>query len=301
MPPSDLTRAIVALLRRRTTLASCVLATCTSAFAAAPVAMSPEQYVAHAAAVTGWSPLDVQSLLQQAQLQPRILELMDKPAEKSMKWYEYRSRIVSTERAAAGIVFLDTYTAAFARAEVEYGVPRQIVAAIIGMESSYGTNRGKYRVLDSLGTLSFNYPRRAAFFQKELTAFLVLAKAGHVDPLTIQGSYAGAIGYPQFMPTNISKLATDFDDDGHIDLYNSPVDAIGSVAKYLRLNGWKAGQPVAAYLETSAGSNLQMEGRDGPEYMRVEHNFKVIKRYNQSDMYALAVFTLSQILNSGAN
>jgi membrane-bound lytic murein transglycosylase B len=261
--------------------------------AAAPVA-TPE-YVTKAAAATGWSEDEVTALLRQAEVQPRILELMDKPAEKAMPWYVYFSRVVSQERIAGGKVFMTTYADTLARAEATYGVPKEIITAIIGVESRYGANRGNFRVLDSLATLSFNYPRRATYFQTELTAFLKLARAGQVDPLTVKGSYAGAIGWGQFMPSNISKLATDFDGDGVIDLYDNPVDAIGSVAKYFSMNGWKTGHSVAAGT-TAEASNLKLDGAEGPEYFKVEHNFNVIKRYNHNNLYAMSVFVLSEQL-----
>jgi membrane-bound lytic murein transglycosylase B len=266
------------------------------AYAQAPDA--PEEYIARAAQATGWTQEEVYSILRQAELQPRILELMDKPAEKSMAWHEYQKRIVTDERVAAGKAFMRTYAEPLARAEATYGVPKQIIAGIIGLESRYGAIRGQYRVLDTLTTLSFHFPRRAAFFQKELTAFLVLAKSGTVDPLVLKGSYAGAIGWPQFMPSNVSKLATDFDGDGAIDLYNNPVDAIGSVAKYFNENGWKTGAPVVRPVSSAKYSNLELEGENGPLLFDAEHNFKVIKRYNRSNLYAMAVYELSRKLKA---
>lgn len=260
----------------------------------------PAEYLESAAAATGWTSQEVRALLNQAVFQPRILELMTKPAEKAMPWHVYHSKIVTPERIAAGREFLLTYADALARAEATYGVPKEIIAGIIGIETRFGTIKGNYRVLDALTTLSFNYPRRASFFQKELTAFLKLAKAGHVDPLAIKGSYAGAIGWPQFMPSNISKLATDFDDDGVIDLYNNPVDAIGSVGKYFKESGWRTGGPVIAQVVSEEGSNVKLDGAEGPLYFKAEHNFEVIKRYNRSNLYASAVYAISQQLRAGA-
>lgn len=257
---------------------------------------APEAYLARAAQATGWTQEGVYSLLRQAELQPRILELMDKPAEKSLAWYEYQQRIISAERVAAGKAFMQTYAEPLDRAEKMYGVSKYVIAGIIGLESRYGAIRGNYRVLDTLTTLSFHFPRRAAFFQKELTAFLMLAKSGSVDPLTLKGSYAGAIGWPQFMPSNVSKLATDFDGDGSIDLYNSPVDAIGSVAKYFHDNGWKTGGAVVREVASEKASNMTLEGEHGPLFFKTEHNFKVIKRYNRSNLYAMAVYELSRKL-----
>jgi len=254
------------------------------------------EYISKAARTSGWTEAELMEILGQAQFQPRILELMEKPAERAMPWYVYEARIVDKERIAAGKEFMATHAKALARAQATSGVPKEIIAGIIGLETRYGTNRGSYRVLDSLATLSFHYPRRAAFFQKELTAFLTLARAGDVDLMSLKGSYAGAYGWPQFMPSNVAKLATDFDGDGKIDLYNSPTDAIGSVANYLKENGWKPGKTVVSKRKGSAGSNLELEGEDGPLYFKTEHNFKVIRRYNQSNLYAMAVYKLSQKL-----
>jgi membrane-bound lytic murein transglycosylase B len=276
---------------------SLALALCPLSAAYAEAPDTPEQYVARVAQATGWTQEEVYSILRQAELQPRILELMDKPAEKALAWHEYRARILTPERIAAGREFLNTFAEPLARAEKDYGVPKEIIAGIIGLESRYGAIRGNYRVLDTLTTLSFHFPRRAAFFQKELTAFLVLAKSGSVD-LAVKGSYAGAIGWPQFMPTNVSKLATDFDGNGVVDLYNSPVDAIGSVAKYFHDNGWQTGGPVVRAVRSERASDMALDGENGPLFFKTEHNFKVIKRYNRSNLYAMAVYELSRALKS---
>lgn len=257
---------------------------------------SPAEYARKAASATGYTESELLQILNQAKPQLRIVELMDKPAEKALTWHQYHTRIVTTDRVAQGKQFMYTHAQALAQAEAMYGVPKEIIAAIIGLETRFGANKGNYRVLDSLSTLSFSYPRRAAFFQKELTAFLVLAKQGQVDPLALKGSYAGAIGWPQFMPSNISKLGTDFDQDGRIDLYNSPVDAIGSVAKYFSASGWRTGQSVARPAATAKGSDLTLEGAIGPTYFHLDHNFKVILRYNRSNLYAMAVLSLSEYL-----
>lgn len=287
----DLLRTVVAVVA---VVASTLLATAPAS--AVPTPATPAEYAHKAATETGYTELELQAILAQAQMQPRIIELMEKPAEKALTWHQYHSRIVTSDRVAQGKQFMATYAPALAKAEATYGVPKEIIAGIIGMETRFGANKGNYRVLDSLATLSFNYPRRAAFFQKELTAFLSLSQQGQVDPLTLKGSYAGAIGWPQFMPTNINKLGTDFDGDGRIDLYNSPVDAIGSVAKYFAQSGWKSGGIVARPVATARESNLTLEGPNGPTYFYVQHNFKVILRYNRSNLYAMAVLSLSEYL-----
>lgn len=247
---------------------------------------------------TGWSKDELHSILSQVEYKPRIIELMDKPGE-AMPWYQYKSRVVTPARVSGGLAFMTTYSEALSRAEQTYGVPKEIITAIIGVETSYGANKGGFRVLDALATLGFNYPRRAAFFQKELVDFLALAKHSNVDPLTITGSYAGAIGWPQFMPSSARKLAVDFDGDGKIDLVQSPVDAIGSIAAYFKANGWVSGLSPVEQLTSEAGSNLAMPlATDEKEYFKVSHNFEVIKRYNRSNLYAMSVSLLSEHLRS---
>lgn len=247
---------------------------------------------------TGWSKDELHSIFAQAEYKPRIVELMDKPGE-AMPWHQYKSRVVTPARVSGGYAFMSTYAEALSRAEQAYGVPREIITAIIGVETSYGTNKGGFRVLDALSTLGFNYPRRAAFFQKELVDFLALAKQSNVDPVTMTGSYAGAIGWPQFMPSSARKLAVDFDGDGKIDLVQSPVDAIGSIAAYFKANGWVSGMLPVTQLNGEEGSNLAMPlASDEKEYFKVSHNFEVIKRYNRSNLYAMSVSLLSEQLRS---
>lgn len=251
-------------------------------------------FIAKAAPLTGWTSQELATILTSAEYKQRIIDLMNKPGE-AMPWPTYRSRIVSTERIAAGVTFITTYQDVLARAETTYGVPREIIAAIIGVETSYGKNKGSYRVIDALSTLGFNYPRRSEFFQKELIAFLALAKKSNIDPLATTGSYAGAIGWPQFMPSSARKLAVDFDGDGVIDLVNSPADAIGSVANYFKANDWTQGGPLVSRVQT--GGNLSMPGENGTtEAYQVSHNYDVIKRYNHSNLYAMAVFDISEYL-----
>lgn len=210
-----------------------------------------------------------------------------------MPWATYRERLVTTERVAQGRAFMAKYSDALKRAEQQYGVPAEIITAILGVETKYGAVRGTYKVLDALTTLGFGYPRRAAFFQNELAAFLVMAKKNNLDPVATTGSYAGAMGWPQFMPSSATKLAVDFDGDGSTDLVNSPVDAIGSIANYFHVNGWRNGNIVYA-LTGPSGSNLALPGAPGKtEYYRTLENFNVIKRYNNSNLYAMAVTLLS--------
>lgn len=172
------------------------------------------------------------------------------PPGRPKNWHAYRARFVEPVRINAGVTFWNANADALARAEEQYGVPAEIIIGILGVETIYGRNTGSFRVLDALTTLAFDYPNtpnrvaRMEFFRRELENTLLFARESGVDPFTLLGSYAGAIGWPQFMPGSIRKFAVDFDGDGKIDLRNSPVDAIGSVARFLVEHGWKRGEPV---------------------------------------------------------
>jgi len=280
----------------------------------------------------GFNAAQLQTVFRQAYAQPSIIAAMSKPAE-AKPWYAYRSIFVNPKRIQGGVAFWRANAAALAEAERTYGVPPEFVVAIIGVETQYGANMGKYRVLEALATLAFDYPRRAAYFRKELESFLVMTRAEGINPLTPRGSYAGAMGFGQFMPSSFQNYAVDFDSDGHRDLWRDPRDAVGSVANYFKKNGWRTGEPVATParvegsqyrqlissqlrppkdsiaslrgqgivpLEPVNGSQaamlLEYEGRDGPEYWLGFDNFYVITRYNRSQMYALAVYQLSQAI-----
>lgn len=285
----------------------------------------------------GFNARQLQATFSQAHIQPSIIAAMSKPAE-AKPWYAYREIFVNPKRIQGGVAFWRANAAALAEAERVYGVPAEIVVAIIGVETQYGGNMGKYRVLEALATLAFDYPRRAAYFRKELENFLVMTRAEGIDPLTPRGSYAGAMGYGQFMPSSFQAFAVDFDGDGHRDLWRNPRDAIGSVANYFKKSGWRTGEPVAVPAQVSgsryldlvsrqlsqpkdrvadlqaqgvtpdgrvSGSQLAMlleyVGRTGPEYWLGFDNFYVITRYNRSQLYALAVYQLSQAIRSSAN
>lgn len=261
-----------------------------------------------------------------------ILDAISRPAEKVKPWKDYRPIFITDARISRGVEFWKQHAATLARAEAEYGVPAQVIVAIIGVETFYGGNTGNYRVMDALSTLAFDYPPRAPFFRKELREFLLLAREEQVDPLTLTGSYAGAMGLPQFMPSSFRAYAVDFDGDGHINIWNNPVDAIGSVASYFKRHGWQPGQPVASAasvrgeqaeqgltvgldpvknvgelraLGWSSAAALsadvpvtafRLEGADGDEYWMGLPNFFVITRYNRSVMYAMAVNQLAELL-----
>ena len=176
--------------------------------------------------------------------QPKIVAAMQRPLLEPPKWYEYAPQFLSTARIDDGVAFWRAHDATLARAEAEFGVPAEIIVAIIGVETFYGRNTGGYRIIDALTTLAFDYPRRAPFFRGELREFLLMARSESFSPLTPKGSFAGAFGIPQFMPGSARRYAVDFDRDGRIDLWRSDDDAIGSIANYLARHDWLRGQPI---------------------------------------------------------
>jgi len=272
------------------------------------------------------------NLFREVERKQSILDAISRPAEKVKTWAEYRPIFITDRRISQGVEFWRQHEAALARAEQEYGVPAQVIVAIIGVETSYGGNTGSYRVIDALSTLGFDYPPRAEFFRKELKQFLLLAREQQVDPLTLKGSYAGAMGLPQFMPSSFRAYAVDFDGDGHINIWSDPDDAIGSVASYFKRHGWVTGEAVVSTAQISGEQAEQgltqgldpvktvgelramgwssheavrddervtafrLEGEAGPEYWLGLPNFYVITRYNRSAMYAMAVHQLSDLL-----
>lgn len=280
----------------------------------------------------GFNRDELVALFAQTEYKNSIVELMDKPAE-AKPWKDYRPIFVTTLRANGGKAFMAEHRETLERAEAQFGVPAEIIVAIIGVETRYGVQAGRTRVMDALATLAFDYPRRSAFFRKELIAFLQLTRQEQMNPLELRGSYAGAMGYGQFMPSSFLEYAIDFDGDGHKDIWHNPVDAIGSVANYFARHGWKKGEPVVSPahfngdgeslnwvkgrqgLEPSytvadlaaAGLTVKDElagdlpavpirfvGARGKEYWVGLHNFYVITRYNHSALYAMSVYQLSQ-------
>lgn len=212
----------------------------------------------------GFDRAELESLFRKTRYVENAIQLM-KPAPpgKPKNWRAYRARFVEPMRINAGIAFWNTYAEPLARAEAQYGVPAEIIVGILGVETIYGRNTGNFRVMDVITTLAFDYPNtptrdaRMNYFRGELENTLLFARESNVDPLSLTGSYAGAIGWPQFMPGSIRKFAVDFDGDGKIDLRNSPVDAIGSVAHFLVEHGWKRGEPIvfpASVTESAAGA-----------------------------------------------
>ncbi|MCF7982431.1 MAG: lytic murein transglycosylase B [Pseudomonadales bacterium] len=280
----------------------------------------------------GFDKASLQEVFSEAVFKEKIIKLMTSPAE-AKPWKDYRSILVTEQRAKQGIEFMKEHGADLDRAESVYGVPAEIIVAIIGVETRYGRVTGSNRIIDALSTLAFDYPRRADYFRKELAEFLMLARDEGVDPLSLKGSYAGAMGYGQFMPSSFRAYAVDFDDDGHKDIWNNPTDAIGSVANYFHQHGWQKGGPVTeraiaegdayetmlvkkradlmpirsladliaagfkpekALVPEQPATAMRFEGAEGDEHWIGLHNFYVITRYNHSALYAMAVYQLSQ-------
>jgi peptidoglycan lytic transglycosylase B len=230
-----------------------------AASAAHDYAHRPEvrAFIAELVAEAGFDARELRRLFEQARYRPQVIAAISRPVVAPPKWYEYAPRFLDPERVEAGAAFWREHKDVLERARSEFGIPPEVIVAIIGVETYYGRNTGRYGVFDALTTLAFDYPRRAEFFRGELKQFLLLAREQGVSPLAPKGSYAGAIGLPQFMPGNIRLYALDYDRDGRVDLAGDIDDAIGSVAHFLARHGWQAGQPVM----TSA--RVQIENQEG--------------------------------------
>ena len=261
-----------------------------------------------------------------------ILEAIQPPPPKARSWEEYRANFVNPRRIAAGEGFWKTHRRALARAERRYGVPAEYIVAIIGVETFYGRNAGRWRVVDALTTLAFDYPARASYFRSELEQYLLLSRDTGADVFSVRGSYAGAIGIPQFMPSSTRRFAVDFDGSGAVDLRGSPADAIGSVANFLKEHGWESGEEVLfeakltgeawrpladgtvdpkhslddlrqagvqfdAPQKQARAALVELETPERPSEYRVGlRNFYVLTRYNRSAFYASVVHDLAQAL-----
>lgn len=268
----------------------------------------------------------------QVRANPRVLQLIKPPATPQQRsWERYRPRFLNDRRIDGGVRFWAQHRDRLSRASALYGVPEEIIVAIIGVETEYGKNTGGFRVLEALGTLAFHYPPRAEFFRTELEQFLLLSRENQLDPLTVKGSFAGAIGIPQFMPGSQRRYAVDFDGDQRVDLSGSVDDAIGSVGRFLEQHGWQAGKPVAEAVRgnllppaelleagirpTLGRRELHAAGIDNAideqarvalidlvsperetEYWLGHDNFYVITRYNRSSFYAMSVFQLAEAI-----
>ncbi len=228
-----------------------------------------QQFVAEIRQEESYPADKLTTLLASAEKNQSILDAIARPAEKTKTWAEYRPIFLTQDRIDQGIRFYREHQATFIRAEQEFGVSRYLILAIIGVETRYGKHKGNYRVVDALATLAFDYPPRSPFFRSELKHFLQLEQEAGIDLMNARGSYAGAMGYGQFISSSYRHYAVDFDGDGHRDLINNPVDAIGSVANYFKQHGWQAGAPVASlarYLGDNTGAEqLQAVLHRGPK------------------------------------
>jgi membrane-bound lytic murein transglycosylase B len=300
------------------------------------------QFADDIAARRDLDPTWVRDTIGQARMLPTVVRLMQPAAKPFVKnWRVYRSRFIDPVRIAAGVKFWQANKTVLARAESQYGVPADIIVGIIGVETIYGRDTGSFRVMDALTTLAFDFPashpraqERSEFFKGEIEQFLTLQNRRGADPFEPRGSFAGAMGMPQFMPSSWAKYAVDFDGDGVIDLWNSPADVIGSVANYFKAFNWQTGMPthypvsfdksrldmdalmapdilptfgVASFTAKGAvldGEALQhkgplalielLNGPDAPSYVAGTDNFYVITRYNWSSYYAMSVIELGR-------
>ena len=210
-------------------------------------------YAAETAAAHDFDEEALIALFAEARRKQSILDAISRPAERVKPWHEYRDIFLTRDRIAQGVAFWRENEEVLNRAAVAFEVDPRIIVAIIGVETRYGRNAGSYRVLDALATLSFDYPPRSKFFRKELTEFLLLAREEDKNPTDLTGSYAGAMGYGQFIPSSFRAYAVDFDGDGIRDIWNNPSDAIGSVGNYFHQHGWRSGGLVALPVQASAG------------------------------------------------
>ncbi|MCZ6619466.1 MAG: lytic murein transglycosylase B [Gammaproteobacteria bacterium] len=282
----------------------------------------------------GFNKLELEEVIGSARRRQDVLDLIARPAERTLEWWEYRRIFLREATIDQGLEFWAVNEAILERARDRFGVPAEYVVAIIGVETRWGRIVGRHRVLDALMTLAFDYVPRAEFFRRELTQFLLLAREEGKNPLDLKGSYAGAMGYGQFIPSSYRSYAVDFDGDGLRDIWSNESDAIGSVANYFERHGWKDDGPVVVKVDVASGQTsvvdavankgitlghtvdqLQALGvsvgdlpgdakaalfrmglEQGHEYWLGLNNFHVIMRYNRSPLYALAVHQLGQAI-----
>lgn len=274
----------------------------------------------------------IQSWFNKATVNQKILNAISRPAEATHPWHKYKNIFIQQERVDKGISFWKENAKTLARAEKTFGVPAEVIVGLIGVETKYGRIKGKFDVFNALYTLGFHFPRRSKFFKKELREFLLLARDQEWKTGTIKGSYAGAMGYGQFMPSSYRMYAVDFDNDGKIDLLDNPVDAIGSVANYIKVHGWQKGKNIVhkanvtgkeykALLKKGLKPNatirqfqqagiriedninpetkavlIELRQPDHKEYWLGLHNFYVISRYNPRKLYTMAVVQLTGLV-----
>lgn len=283
----------------------------------------------------GFDPDALRAMFARVESRPSIIEAISRPAEKTLAWHEYRARFITERRVRRGAE-LALEEAGTLQKAAAIGVPAQVLLAIVGVETFYGENTGRHRIVDALATLAFDYPPRSSFFRGELEQFLLMAREESLDPLAPLGSYAGAMGRPQFMPSSFRAYAVDGDTDGRRDLWGNWSDVFSSVANYLKVHGWRLGEPVMVPADAS-GANLdglepgalaltqtveslrergvkfdtflppeapavlvQLSGAAGPEYRVGFTNFYAITRYNRSQLYASAVNDLAEAIAAAA-
>jgi membrane-bound lytic murein transglycosylase B len=298
---------------------------------AATVAAAEKKFAETLANEHGLSEADVLATLAGAHYQQSVIDAISRPAE-SKPWKDYRPIFVTDRRIADGAAFYRANAALLKKTETDFGVPAELIVTILGVETNYGRVTGRYRVLDALTTLAFYYPPRQDFFRGELAQLFTLRSPSFpYAPNELMGSYAGALGWGQFMPTSIARFARDGDSDGKVDLWNSLPDIFASVANYFVAHGWQKGGPVALRARVAAepravtpaslepvyplqqlaewgyaidtkadpmtpASLITLEGADGPEIWITFENFYAISRYNKSPLYSLAVYQLSQAI-----
>jgi membrane-bound lytic murein transglycosylase B len=289
-----------------------------------------QEFAAEMAKKHGFDRQELITLLSKTEFRDDIIKAITRPAE-AKPWYQYRPIFLKPDRIAGGVKFWQENETLLQRISADYGVPPEIIVAIIGVETRYGNHTGRYRILDSLTTLAFGYPKRASFFRSELEQFLLLTREEKVNPAEAMGSYAGAMGKPQFISSSYRSYAVDYDGDGHRDLWNNNADVVASVANYFKRHGWRKGEPIT--LEVSGGSKpvkyveagmkpsikvadllasgvkpkgaarpnpealaslIELDAGGHNEYWLGLHNFYVITRYNHSNLYAMAAYQLSQ-------
>lgn len=313
-------------------LACAIVSACLHAATVVAGHPGQDQFIRQAVDEFGLDGKEVEALLNSARYQQSIIDAITQPAE-AKPWHDYRPIFLTKKRIRQGVEFWRENAGTLAAASRQFAVDEAIIVAIIGVESSYGRITGSYRVLDALATLGFYYPQRAEFFSAELMHFFRLADEEDLPILELLGSYAGAMGLGQFIPSSYRAYAVDFDGDGRRDLWRSADDAIGSVANYFHQHQWRAGEQIvlpavrhkeakplpqmgrkpesttgilasAGYSTESAQapdtpvSLLELEQKNGPEYWLTLHNFYVITRYNRSPLYAMAVYQLSREIAS---
>lgn len=295
-----------------------------------------QAFVKELSAKESFDEVELLAIFSQAEYKQNIIDAITRPAERTLNWAKYQDIFLTERRTVSGIEFMEKNRVALDAAYEVYGVPPVIVTAIIGVETMYGRIAGNYRVLDALATLSFDYPPRSKFFKRELGEFILLAREEKKIMTELKGSYAGAMGLGQFIPSSYRAYAVDFDGDGFRDIWNNPTDAIGSVANYLARHGWQRDQQITfevdgtdmpadlfnvslkpstsiAALRTLGMADdsrgfeseqsvtpMRLMGKQGEEFWIGLKNFYVITRYNHSKLYAMAVFQLSESLREAS-